>query len=209
MSQLCRNNVYGDNMAGNGNSVNIGGERGAYHHGDLRNALVAAGLELLAHADSDDLSLREVARNVGVSATSVYRHFPEKKAFLEALCAEGSQMLAVAQRKAMSEAGGGQKGFDASGLAYVRFALDNATLFRLMSRAGSSGASYGGDDSPAMQELLANVATLMPKGATARQKKIRALHAWSVARGIAMLILEGQMQDDDQLIMSVIRTPTT
>ncbi|MCP4308661.1 MAG: TetR/AcrR family transcriptional regulator [bacterium] len=194
-------------MADNSNTVNIRPEKRTYHHGNLREALIAAGLEALGQMDSDDLSMREVARNVGVSATSVYRHFPDKKALLEALCVEGDQMLAIIQRKAMTAAGGGQEGLDATGLAYVRFALDNPALFRLMSRAGPSEASYGNDASPAMQELLANVATLMPQDATALQKKIRALHAWSVVHGITMLVLEGRVPDDDDLIRAVIRTP--
>ncbi len=197
------------NMAENGNSVNINSEQGSYHHGNLREALVAAGLEALTQKDSDDFSLREVARNVGVSATSVYRHFSDKQAFVEALCAEGSQMLATAQRKAMASAGGGQEGFDASGLAYVRFALANPALFRLMSRASSSVPRYGDTENPAMQELLSNVATLLPKDATERQQQIRALQAWSVVHGITMLVLEGRLPDDDELIMAVIRTPGT
>jgi AcrR family transcriptional regulator len=50
--------------------------RESYHHGDLRAALVEAGLGLIEERTVDDVSLREVARSVGVSATSVYRHFP-------------------------------------------------------------------------------------------------------------------------------------
>ncbi|MFT5509881.1 MAG: AcrR family transcriptional regulator [Hyphomicrobiaceae bacterium] len=196
-------------MSENSNAVNMGTDRRSYHHGNLREALVAAGFEVLARADTDDFSLREVARKVGVSATSVYRHFPDKQAFVDTLCAEGSQMLAVAQRTAMASAGGGQEGLDATGLAYVRFALDNPTFFRLMSRAGPSEASYGKADSPAMQELVSNVATLLPKDATAYQKKVRALHAWSVVHGIAMLVLEGQLPDDDEMIKAIIRTPRT
>ena len=194
-------------MTGNSNSVNIDTEQRAYHHGNLREALIAAGLKALSKSDSDELSMREVARNVGVSATSVYRHFPDKKAFVQALCVEGNKMLAKAQRKAMKKFGGGQKGFDATGFAYVRFALDNPSLFRLMSSAGPSDPNLGDDDSPSMQELMANVATLMPKDATEREKKIRAMHAWSVVHGVTMLVLDGRMPDDDEMIMDVIRTP--
>lgn len=199
--------VYSDNMTRNDNSVNIGSEQRSYHHGNLREALVAAGLEALTLKESDEISMREVARNVGVSATSVYRHFPDKQAFVEALCAEGSQMLATAQRKAIASAGSGPEGFDASGLAYVRFALANSALFRLMSKARPTEAGLGGGEDPAMQELLSNVATLLPKDATARQRQVRALHAWSVVHGIAMLVLEGRLPADEELIRAIIRTP--
>lgn len=194
-------------MSENGNSVNIRPEQRGYHHGNLREALVAAGLKVLTQKDSDDLSLRAVAREVGVSATSVYRHFPDKQTFLEALCVEGSQMLATAQREAMVSAGGGQEGFDASGLAYVRFALVNPTLFRLMSKAHPSESGLGGAEDPAMQELLSNVAALLPEKVSARQTQIRALHAWSVVHGVTMLVLEGRLPNDDELIRAVIRTP--
>ena len=60
-----------------------------YHHGNLRAALIEAGMALLAARALDDLSLREVARAVGVSATAVYRHFPDKGALMAALAAEG------------------------------------------------------------------------------------------------------------------------
>ena len=69
----------------------------AYHHGDLRSALVEAGLRLLEARTADDLSLREVARAVGVSATAVYRHFPDKGALMAALAGEGLARLAEAQ----------------------------------------------------------------------------------------------------------------
>lgn len=188
----------------NSNSVNIGPGQSSYHHGNLREALISTGLEILAKNSSDEFSLREVARSVGVSATSVYRHFADKQTFVEALCNEGNQMLATELNKAMSSHGGGQKGFDASGLAYVRFALSNSALFNLMRTAHS-----GFDDisSPYMQEVLSNVATLLPKSATLREKQVRALHGWSVVHGIAMLVLEGHMPDDDELIKSVIQTP--
>ncbi len=65
-------------MTYNDNSVNIK----SYHHGDLRSALVEEGLRLLAASDAEHLSLREIARNAGVSATAVYRHFPDKEALL-------------------------------------------------------------------------------------------------------------------------------
>ena len=60
-------------MSVNDNSVNIKNDKRGYHHGDLRASLVAEGLKLLAKNEAEHLSLREVARNVGVSATAVYR----------------------------------------------------------------------------------------------------------------------------------------
>src|SRR5262245_36026263 len=110
-------------MARNGNSVNIesGGER--YHHGDLRAALIREGRKQLKEGAADALSLREIARNVGVSATAVYRHFPDKAALLGALCAEGDELIAKAFEKAMAKEKPGHDAFNAMGRAYVHFAL--------------------------------------------------------------------------------------
>ena len=154
--------------------------------------------------------MREVARNVGVSATAVYRHFPDKQALLDALCAEARTMLAEAQRAAMAASGGGQQGFDDSGLAYVRFALDNPALFRLMIRSLPTVASDESSPiagSEALQVLDANVGVILPKSAKARQRKIRGIQAWSLVHGLTMLILDGRLPKDEAMIEAVIREP--
>src|SRR3989344_594769 len=72
----------------------------AYHHGDLRNALIDAGLTALEAQDASELSLRALARELGVSANAVYRHFADKEALLSALAAEGFRRFAREQREA-------------------------------------------------------------------------------------------------------------
>ena len=89
-------------------------EKKSYHHGDLRTALIEAGLTLLETRAADDLGLREVARAVGVGPTAIYRHFPDKRALMVALAGEGLARLAVAQRAASEAAGGGVAGFSAT-----------------------------------------------------------------------------------------------
>lgn len=178
----------------------------AYHHGDLHAAAIAAGLELLKSRTADDLGLREVARAVGVSATALYRHFPDKGALLVALAREGIRLLGVAQRAASEAAGGGAAGFNATGSAYVRFALANPALFRLIfanpmpaDLATPGPADPAPDDAMAM--LQANAAALAPPGTDPR---IFALQSWSIAHGLAMLILDRQVTFDDATIDAVI-----
>lgn len=177
----------------------------AYHHGDLRAALVTAGLTLLAERQGDDLSLREVARSVGVSATAVYRHFPDKGALMTALARGGLDRLAAAQRAASDEAGGGMAGFAATGRAYVRFALDNPALFRLifaspvLHPARGEKAMAGSD---AFSFLQANAAAAAGSDGGAGQ--FVALRAWSLVHGLAMLMLDGQLPADPALIDRVI-----
>ena len=178
-----------------------------YHHGDLRTALIEAGLRLLAERAADDLSLREVARAAGVSATAVYRHFPDKGALMHALAMAGLSRLAAAQRAAAQAAGGGVAGFSATGRAYVRFALENPALFRLIfSSPAPPGLLAGrlGDTAEAMAFLRANAAAAAPQDADALQVQAIALGAWSVAHGLAMLMLDGQVPADEALIDAVI-----
>ena len=161
-------------MSVNDNSVNIKSDgakaAGAYHHGDLRAAVIAAGLK--------EVSLREIARLVGVSATAVYRHFPDKAALLGALCDEGGRELGRLQLEAMQKSGGGRAGFDAVGRAYVRFALDNPTLFRMMMTTRQAVDFLDmpeGRDNSALQLLRDNIASLTPAGASPERNVMIAL----------------------------------
>ncbi|MGH6616068.1 TetR/AcrR family transcriptional regulator [Sphingomonas sp.] len=177
----------------------------AYHHGDLRAALIEAGLTLLETRTADDLSLREVARAVGVSPTAVYRHFPDKSALMAALAADGLARLAVVQHAASDAAGGGVAGFGATGAAYVRFALANPALFRLIfANPISPHLHPDGQEDDAMAFLRANAALLAKgKGGDAQ---VIALQAWAIAHGLAMLMLDGQVPVDEALIDRVIDT---
>jgi AcrR family transcriptional regulator len=174
-----------------------------YHHGDLRTSLIEAGLSALEGTDADAVSLRELARKVGVSATAVYRHFPDKKALLAALAAEGIARLGTAQRIASEQAGGGGAGFAATGQAYVRFALDNPALFRLAFTHGdhAGGSMIANDEA---WQLLRTYAESFA-GTDARRLQ---LQAWAVAHGLAMLMLDGLIPADDKLIKSVIDQQT-
>lgn len=167
-----------------------------YHHGDLRAALIGAGLKTLA--EDGELSLRALARDAGVSPTAVYRHFPDKGALLAALAREGLAMLAMAQRAASDRAGGGIAGFGATGAAYVRFALDNPALFRLIF---AHPHKEDGEPDEAQMLLRANAEALAPPGLDARTF---ALQAWALAHGLAMLMLDGQVPRDEAMIDGVI-----
>jgi AcrR family transcriptional regulator len=189
-------------MNADSNSVNI--ERKPYHHGDLRAALIAEGLRRLAERDAESLSLREIARGVGVSPTSVYRHFPDKDALLTALALEGLAQLGAAQREAGEAAGGGTAGFAATGRAYVRFALANPALFRLIF-ASPALAAAGPDDmlhSEARTLLQANAAALAAKDGG--EAAVHAVQAWALVHGLAMLMLDGQVPIDESLIDKAI-----
>ena len=192
-------------MTVNGNGVNI--ETRRYHHGDLRAAVIAAALQLLTDRDVQPFSLREVARTVGVSPTAVYRHFPDKSALLDALAAEGLAQLAAEQRAAAEASGGGAAAFAATGRAYVRFALANPALFRLIfgqpARSGSGRALSS--DNAAMDQLRTQAAEAARSDAGGASGAVREVKAWALVHGLAMLMLDGQIAPDEALIDSVVQ----
>jgi AcrR family transcriptional regulator len=182
-----------------------------YHHGDLRNALVDAGLKLLdargPDGAQDDLGLREVARAVGVSPTAIYRHFPDKQALKAALAAAGLAQLAQRQRLASAQAGGGAAGFLASGLSYVHFAAEHPVLFRLVfSDAQHEDLLDAPPDqmSAALRGLREDIDQLLPADWPTARRKATALHAWALVHGLAMLVLDQQIPANWAVIEQVL-----
>ena len=194
-------------MTADANAVNIEPRR--YHHGDLRAAVVTAALQLLTDSDAQPFSLREVARSVGVSPTAVYRHFPDKGALMHALAAEGLARLAAAQRAAAAASGGGAAGFAATGRAYVRFALANPALFRLIfGQPARSGAGRAlSSDNAAMDQLRGQAAETAGSDPGGASDTVRAVKAWALVHGLAMLMLDGQIAPDEALIDTVVQPP--
>ena len=164
-----------------------------YHHGDLRAALVEAGLTLLAASAGEAPGLREVARAVGVSSAAVYRHFPNREALLRALALAGLAQLGAAQAAAMQAGATTKDAFNASGRAYVRFALVNPSLYRLIfATAGTTDRTdMPGDDNEPGRLLLGSVAQLYGDQLSADSQRIVALRAWAIVHGLAMLALDG------------------
>ena len=176
----------------------------SYHHGDLRAALVDAGLKALESGDIGDLSLRQLAREVGVSPTAVYRHFPDKNALLEALAQAGIEQMAAWQSKAAAATGHGDS-FAATGRAYVRWALANPALFKLaFGQCNEIGPTIFGENAAA--RMLRDYAIEFTGDEAAAQRLM--IQAWAVVHGLAMLMLDGQLPRDDALIDQVIDAGT-
>lgn len=178
----------------------------AYHHGDLRSALVEAGLEALKTTVIADMSLRQLARDVGVSATAVYRHFPDKQALMRALAAEGVEQLGRFQKAEADGAENQAEAFAATGRAYVRFALAHPALFRLaFSQNEPVGQTVFGENLAA--QMLQDKASRATGGNPTETRRLM-IQAWSVVHGLAMLMLDKQLPTDDALINSVIDPAT-
>ena len=178
-------------------------EKAAYHHGALREALVEAGLAILAEGgDPAALSLREAARRAGVSAMAPYRHFPDKEALLAAVAAVGFTRLA-ARLEAADAGATGSAALVAQGQAYVGFAMAEPALFRLMfggalARDGSQKPREGGT---AFAILADRVGTMT----TAAKRETVALHCWAIVHGLASLALDGLIDRDPAVLDRAVR----
>ena len=167
-------------------------EGGAYHHGDLRRALVAAGRATLERDGLDKLSLRGAARAAGVSQSAPYHHFADKTALLSAIAADGFRDFGAAMQTRMGAGATPRDRLIGAGVAYVRFAHDNPALFRLMfsahgwsedeERAAAGDAAYRAFEN-AMR------ASMQARGDT-ENADIRCLAAWSQVHGLAKLVVE-------------------
>jgi AcrR family transcriptional regulator len=104
----------------------------AYHHGDLRAALIAAAAGAIERIGYENLSLRELAASLAVSRAAPYRHFVDRRALLAALAASGFDELAAIYRKAIGTGKTPRMRLAASGRAYLAFAAERPQLFRLM-----------------------------------------------------------------------------
>ncbi|MCZ8376979.1 MAG: TetR/AcrR family transcriptional regulator [Beijerinckiaceae bacterium] len=168
-----------------------------YHHGNLKTALVEAGLALLEERGLGDLSLREIAARVGVSHTAPKNHFGSLKGLLTAIAAEGFRRHAAALEAGLKPADGPIERLQAAAEGYVRFARENPALFRLMfsgdlcdfndpDLTAAASASYG---------ILARLAGQLeagPADAGHRQTRMETL-LWSLVHGYATLANEGQL----------------
>ena len=104
-----------------------------YHHGNLRTALLEAAETTLRERGAQALSLRELAREVGVSHGAPRRHFPDRQALLDALARAGFERLGAELRAAAAGAGAEfEPRLRALAAAYIRFATEDAPLLELM-----------------------------------------------------------------------------
>ena len=172
----------------------------AYHHGDLRNALIQAGLELLSEGGAAALDLRKVARKAGVSHAAPYRHFADKQALIAAITEEGFHQLAEKIQFALHEAADDSFAqLYATARAYVHFAAENPWLMREM----FSGLTIEREAYPSLHAASKDVFTLYVRVVLQGQARKEIIDGdvgemagvlWSVLHGVAMLTIENQMR---------------
>ncbi len=158
----------------------------AYHHGNLRDAILAGAADVIARDGVGSLSLRALAVAIGVSHTAFRRHFGSREGVLNALAVRGNVVLAERLRAA---AGTGE--FVEVGVAYVRFALAEQGLFAVMFRSDlldNDDPELISARAEALAPLRAGVRALGPADPTAAE-----VAHWGVVHGVATLALTGTL----------------
>ena len=172
-----------------------------YHHGDLRNALIDAGITLLAEKGIAGLSLRQLARKVGVSHNAPYMHFKDKETVLAAIASQGFEKLALAIDDSL-------QGLDhvpifdrlqAISLAPVRFALAHPHHFEVM--FGSLPATNYPDmletSLKAFGKLIAVIRAGYDSGELITQEpEHMALVLWTHVHGLSSILIANQIPPD-------------
>lgn len=168
-----------------------------YHHGDLRNALIQAGVELLQDEGMDKLSLRKLARKVGVSHNAPYMHFKDKEGLLAAITEEGFNLLAANLRQVLADAGDDwYTRFEVGCLGYVEFVLAHPGHVEVMFRYYDPEV-YPDASTAALQALQILVDTIsdgQQQGLAAPQdSRYWATLTWSMLHGVAMMFNSGKI----------------
>jgi AcrR family transcriptional regulator len=158
--------------------------RPTYHHGDLRATILTEAARLVDQRGADRVSLRELAREAGVSHAAPAHHFTDRRGLFTALAAQGFELLAVALADARPR-------FLDAALAYVRFAIEHPGHYRVMfdkSLVDPSSPELAAAQAAAGAELSRGVASLSDQHAAADPAGAE-LAAWSLVHGFSMLWL--------------------
>lgn len=179
-----------------------------YHHGNLKEALLQASLEILRQDGMAGLSLRKCAESIGVSHTAPKNHFGNMAGLMTALASEGYAMLADYMRREWIDRASHEERRDFALQGYVAFAVDHPDLFELMFARGRTKS-----DDP---ELMTNVITCF--GVLAEISKDLPINyisedftetrsqmfLWSAVHGYAQLCIAGRFKKDEMKKLSIL-----
>lgn len=159
----------------------------AYHHGDLRESFLAAAARAIVADGVDAVSLRALAREVGVTHTAPRHHFGDRRGVFTALATQAYLELSAAVAAAPSLLAGGQ--------CYVRYAVTHPGHFAVMFQPGL----VDGDD-PGLREAQGALSDALAAATGAPPATAGVpLAAWSLAHGLAQLIVSGNVPGADDL----------
>src|SRR5215211_8225432 len=172
-------------------------QRRGYHHGNLREALMQAAIDLIAAKGSSGFTFAEAARSAGVSPAAPYRHFRDRDALMAEVATRGFVKFAFKLERAWDEGRPEpQAAFIRLGRAYLAFARSEPAYYAAMFENALPRAAYPGPDDArrrAFEVLRAaseSICARIPK--ERRQPELMmSLHVWSMAHGVASLFARG------------------
>lgn len=172
-------------------------ERG-YHHGNLKEALLQAALDLIGQKGPAGFTFAEAARSAGVSPAAPYRHFRDRDELLSSVAERGFEQFTAMLQSAWDE---GRPtvpvAFERLGRAYLQFAREEPAYYAAMFESGLSLGNHpamqaAGDRSFAVIRTAAErLAAMTPPGVPRPPAMMMALHIWSMSHGIASLFARG------------------
>jgi AcrR family transcriptional regulator len=185
--------------------------RATYRHGDLRRALVEAGIQLARSGGPDAVVLREATRRAGVAPNAAYRHFASRQDLMQAVRSAALSALAVAMETEIAAlppdlppADQARARLRAVGTGYLRFARAEPGLFRsafsadAARRRGPEPEKAGHSGLNPFQLLGAALDEMMAAGVLPPERRAGAEYlAWSAVHGLAMLIIDGPLHTID------------
>jgi AcrR family transcriptional regulator len=192
-----------------------GGEQRAYHHGNLREALVAAGMELARTGGPNAVVLRAASRQAGVSHNAVYRHFANQEDLLAAVAQRCMRQLSLLMIERMSNVTARNRvrrataRLGAIGRAYIDFARSEPGWFRTAFSSARAHPTDRSADEPATGDatgaepvpnpydvLRAALDELVEAGVLTPGRRIGAEYAaWSAVHGLSSLLLDGPLRE--------------
>jgi len=172
----------------------------SYHHGDLRNSLVSIGADMLNEKGVASISLREIARTIGVGHNAPYRHFRNKHELLEAIAEEGFRKLTAKNTRLELEfAHDPETQLFESAMHIVLVAAEQPNLYQLMFGGflqpieASAALKQAADD--AIQSLVRIIKSGQQQRVFVQGDEMKlSLSAMSMIQGIAMMVSSGKLR---------------
>jgi AcrR family transcriptional regulator len=174
-----------------------GRERG-YHHGNLREALLQAALDLIGQKGAAGFTFADAARMAGVSPAAPYRHFRDRDELLSSIAQRGFEQFEAALSEAWDDGRPDTiTAFERVGRAYLNFAREQPALYSAMFESGipidmnPTLAAAGERAFAIIRAAAERLAALAPPGVPRPPAMMMALHIWSMSHGVASLFARG------------------
>jgi len=172
-----------------------------YHHGDLKNALIQAGIEILTSEGIGGLSLRKAARKAGVSHSAPYAHFADKQTLIAAIASDGHKKIyerfeAIQARHSNDPL----RQFTAGAWAYVEFGLQSPDHYKITfsgtiqdEHRHSEFIEYSQRNMQILRDIVEQCRSAGLLSDNNSSSELQAVSIWSLLHGLVLLMIQGQL----------------